>query len=413
MIKFLWKKLMRNKWLTFSLLLGNILLIGIASGSPLYVTATRQRVMMQDFQNVAARRNTFPATVQFRYTFSAIQEEHALQTYYETRDFWWPGVLEDIGIPTETTITSFILHLQTVSPVVVRGDPANQSRTTNFVGIDGIEEFVTVTHGRLPAPYLVDGNILEVITMDSALLQRDFLMDELMRFDTDIPGFPNGLYMRIVGIYEPTVEGMAFWDLAPGDPRITMYTTADIMYTTFARNFTSGLSLQAFWTEVLDYTEMRVTMVDHYLDRVAHHQEEFRAHAVWWFSQNLTHALFGQAERTATLNTTLWVLLVPIIVMLALYIYMVSRQILSIDTNDISVLRSRGASRFKILYLYFAQGVVVGVVSFPIGLALGVLITQVIGASNGFMELVGREALTIIFTPDVFLIAGGFSLCSV
>ena len=102
---------------------------------------------------------------------------------------------------------------------------------------------------------------------------------------------------------------------------------------------------------------------------------------------------------------TLWVLQAPLFVLLAFYIFMVSKQILLIEQNDISVLKSRGASRMQIIGIYMMQGVLVSAVSLPAGLGLGVFLCRMLGASNGFLYLVQRAALTVEVTLAVGLYA--------
>jgi len=50
MTAFLFRKIWKNKWLVLSLLIGNILLVGIVSATPLYTQATMQRMLLQDLR---------------------------------------------------------------------------------------------------------------------------------------------------------------------------------------------------------------------------------------------------------------------------------------------------------------------------------------------------------------------------
>jgi putative ABC transport system permease protein len=97
------------------------------------------------------------------------------------------------------------------------------------------------------------------------------------------------------------------------------------------------------------------------------------------------------------------VLQVPIYALLAFYIYMVSRQILSLEQGEISVLKSRGASSGRVFSVYLMQSLLVGAASVVAGIPFGVGICKFIGSSNGFLDLVSRAALPVRLNADAVL----------
>ena len=101
------------------------------------------------------------------------------------------------------------------------------------------------------------------------------------------------------------------------------------------------------------------------------------------------------SARSAQLQNTLLVILVPLLVMLALYIFMVSQLIIKNDENEISLLRSRGASSSQIFLIYLYEGLIVGGLALAAGPLLGYGLCRVVGASNGFLEFVQRTALPL------------------
>jgi putative ABC transport system permease protein len=103
------------------------------------------------------------------------------------------------------------------------------------------------------------------------------------------------------------------------------------------------------------------------------------------------------------LTTTLLVLQVPIYIFLAFYIYIISRQILRLEQNDISILKSRGTSRGQIILIYLLQSIFVSGLSIALGIPLGLMVCRLLGASNGFLELVSRVAITTNLNRDVFI----------
>jgi putative ABC transport system permease protein len=94
----------------------------------------------------------------------------------------------------------------------------------------------------------------------------------------------------------------------------------------------------------------------------------------------------------AELQTSLQILFVPIVLMLAFYIYMVSQLMVTTDKTSISVMESRGAGKGRIVVLYLIEYSLLAFISFIVGPALGLIMCKVLGASNGFLTFVGRTA---------------------
>jgi putative ABC transport system permease protein len=110
---------------------------------------------------------------------------------------------------------------------------------------------------------------------------------------------------------------------------------------------------------------------------------------------------------------TLWVLVAPILVLLAFFVSMVSRQIISLDQNEISVLKSRGATSKQVFILYLGMSVILSTASLAIGIPLGYAACGIIGSSNGFLEFVNRAGLEIKPQAQSFAIAGAAAVAIV
>jgi len=100
-------------------------------------------------------------------------------------------------------------------------------------------------------------------------------------------------------------------------------------------------------------------------------------------------------------------------VLLAAFIFMVSRQMLEMEQNEIAVYKSRGANKGQIILLYLLQSIGIVLLSLAGGIPLGVFMCKVLGASNSFLEFVNRAALPIKVDGEVLLVAGAAALFSV
>lgn len=402
MLNFFFRKLWKRRWLILCLLMGNILLVGTVAATPMYNMGTMSRILRNEMRNKQAETNTFPAVVQFTYPFNQVSEERRITGYYDNKNRWLPQMLDEIGIPVYKSIRVDTMGRWAFVPAVER-EARDRSRNLEVTAISGISDLVELTYGRLPSPGWVNGNTIEVLASDFTLFNHNLLVDELMAVTDVYMHQPEGqIYVRIVGIYEPAPGSEIIWSTLNIRHEHVLFMDDYLLHNHFIPNYIIDYRLTTRWMFALNTNTMIANKIPQYLQGLDIQHIRFST----YFRENISETLNGHNEQVGPLSTTLLVLQVPMFIMLALYIYMVSRQILQLEQNDISVIKSRGASRSQILGLYILQGLFVAVVALPAGLYLAMGICHLLGASNGFMELVQRAALTIEITPEVILYAG-------
>jgi len=411
MISFLWRKMWKNKWMMICLLIGNLLLVGIVSATPLYINATMRRILHQDMRNFQIEEETYPALMSLQFTFNNAALSERISMYLDARFDISNDIVSEMGVPALRTIrqdTMFAWHLM---PYELR-DPTPRPRITNLTGISDFMDNITITHGRAPSRELVNGNIIEAVITEQALLRNNLLLNEVLKANnvrTDEDGNPT-LFVKLVGMYELAEGSDAYWSISQLDHASShILISDDLILRHFIYNYHVDYRITTSWFHLLDYRAMTSRDVPHYLATLENHFARYasaNSRQIYDFRENFSQILTYHTERAAPLAVTLWVLQVPIYVMLAFYIYMVSRQILQLEQNEISVLKSRGASRGQILGLYAMQGLFVAAICYPAGIALGVQICRTLGASNGFLQLVQRAAIIVEITPDALLYAG-------
>ena len=402
MISFLFRKLWKCKWLIFCLMIGNILLVGVVSATPMYNRATLTRILRQDMNERKAAQNAYPALVQVRYEFNRVDEPYRIDAYRANRDHWLQVMQQELNMPALMTLRTDTLSTWAFAPAEARENNPRQRRL-NLTGVWGSSDWIRLTYGRMPAAYRADGNVIEVIATEMAMFNHNLLTDELLLVSNVYENDPyRQIYLRIVGIYELTDEAQAIWSTLGLNHANLLLINEQLVSNEFIPYYTFDYRAIVLWTYVLDHNSMATGQMPYLAGALRVQHERFGI----FFSDNFYDYIQAHLQHTDQLSMTLMILQLPLFIMLALYIYMVSRQILQLEQNDISILKSRGASRFQVLGLYVMQGLIVGLVSFPIGLALGVGICRFLGSANGFLELVQRTALYIEITGEVKLFAG-------
>jgi len=407
-IGFLFRKMWKCRWLMLCLLMGNILLVGIIAATPMYNAATMTRILRREMINIQITRNEFPAMMDFNYEFNRIDEIDRLRGYHENLDHWLPLAINEIDVPVYRAIRTDIMGRWVFEPVFQR-ETRTRVRPPQLLAITDMTDLVELTHGRFPSPELVNGNTIEVIASELLLFNHNILVDEMLAVvdvHTDDPD--KRLYAHVVGIYEPADGAELVWSTLRINHGNIMILNDRLIHDHFIPNYHTDYRLNTRWIYALDTNAMSSNRTEHYLSVLAAQRIRFGR----YFEENIAETIIRYTQQANQLATTLLVLQLPLFIMLALYIYMVSRQILQLEQNDISVIKSRGASRAQILGLYVMQGIFIASIALPVGMLLGVSICRVLGSSSGFMVLVQRAALDIEINAEVFIYAGAALLFS-
>lgn len=402
MISFLLQKMRQNKWLMLCLLVGNILLVGISSATPMYSAATMTRMIHQAMRVRQISYGIYPAVSRLSFVFNEVSDGQRMQTYLDTHNIWLPQMLDELIVPINSAVRTYTLSSWQTEPPIRRHSPHQHARWHNIVGVQYYAEHIRLVYGRMPSDVIVDGNVIEVIATEAALLRQDIIYDELRRvvnvYDTDDPN----IYIRVVGIFEIPDEAGSFWTMLDLNLLTSLLVSESLIQNRIIANYHRDYRLVATWTNIHDFETMSARRVSQYLNGIRHQHDLFTCR-VWQFSDNYYEMLTEHSARVAEFNIMLLVLQIPLYFLLALYIYVVSRKILQMEQNDISILKSRGASRKQIFGLYVMQGVFMGAFSFPIGILFGMAVCHTIGASAGFLDFVRRTPLIVEASAQALL----------
>ncbi|MCL1883216.1 MAG: ABC transporter permease [Defluviitaleaceae bacterium] len=436
MIGFLFRKMWKNKWLLLCLLAGNILLIGIASATPMYSTATITRMLHQSMRLRQIYENIYPVTTQINFRFN--QAADPLSAYAYTRNHVIDSSIESLIVPVTQTVQTHSALNWFAEPAYVREAHArNRTRRMNLWAVENFQENITLIHGRMPSESTVhqvltyqdsEGEmvtrqveIIEVIAMEAKLYRHNLLMDEPLRVtnvyqiaDEEEDRKPY-IFIKIVGLFDLPEESLTFWAIPEIDFAYNVLISEELMQNRLVANYHNDYSIIATWTTIHDFGEMTGGNIPAYLSGIDSIRGRFRGMNFWTFDENYRDLLEEQLARANEFSTTLIILQVPLYFLLAFYIYVVSRKILQLEQNEISVLKSRGASRLQIFMLYVGQGFIIGLTAFPVGIAFGVGICRILGASSGFLELMGRAPIIVEISSRALIFGGVaalFSFCA-
>mgnify|MGYP004573902203 FL=1 len=123
------------------------------------------------------------------------------------------------------------------------------------------------------------------------------------------------------------------------------------------------------------------------------------------YNDNIRDTLDGFFTQQKTIKLMLWALELPCLVLLILFIRMISAQILSLEENDILVLRSRGATKLQVFILYLQQSGIIAFAGCVLGIVLGYIMCRAAASTDGFLRFTAKDIGTYKFVWQMLVYA--------
>ena len=399
MLRFVLRKMISKKWMLLALLVGNILLVSIAAGNPMYTQAVLQRTLTKQLENYLAEKNAYPGLVSFAIDGSA-------ETLGQVKEC--ETVAQSLKNCFGVEALEFVRHLYLPNSrgemTVPRGELKNASLTV--ASMSDLEKHTLILAGEMYSEKPDEAGVVDVIVSERCLINSNLILGDILVFPK-IPGHGGApLQIRISGVYTYASGEDIYWVRDPAYYYDTCFMPPGLFAEYFLSSDELPVKTDGIWYALLDYTAMRGDQAASMLALSDELEEAWNTTYTKNFRNNFSDVLRTYLKTAQKVNVTLWVLQAPIFALLAAFIFMVSRQMLEMEQNEIAVIKSRGAGRGQIFSIYLLQSLLIALLSLGAGIPLGAYLCQVIGASNAFLEFVRRSALPVEIHRDALIIAG-------
>jgi len=400
-------KLLHKKWMVFCLLIGNILLTAVAVSYPIYRVSSFQKMLTDEFKQCEEDNQKWPAIFSVKYTTIKGGGEIGFSTM-EAESY---AANEKLGVAVTDTVVTYGLASQKAEAANAR-DGVEEKRIT-VAAISGLEEHVEMLYGVTPAEEITTDGFVEVMVSDDAMIEQDILIGDEYTFDLYTLSNGDALKIRVVGVFRILDESDVYWQPVEGN----MEKQVMISDTTFASLFLGEgvetmYSLNGSWNFVWDYESIKTGDVDRILDTLSD-LERSKTLGGRIVEGEYKELLADYSSKSNRIEATLLILQIPVLLLLCAFLYMIAGQMLQMEQNEISLMRSRGASKGQILSLYLMQSVFLGAISLIPGIPLGALCCKMLGSSTAFLEFSSTRSLSLIFTTDIIFYAVAALLVSV
>lgn len=406
MFRFMIQKLRHKKWLALCLLVGNILLVAVAAGYPMYKDASLQRMLSDEFTSYGEKNGVHPGLISFSSTArkGEFLEDFLAMEEYSTR------VCDEIGIKQLDYVANVNLSYANGASSLERTTEAK--RDVRIGTLTNLRDHSTVVDGVMYSDELTEDGCVEAVVTEVALVEQKFVLGEEMTFESikDLDGEP--LRVRIVGVIKDNEASDVYWVASPDSYDNSVFMSEKLFEKMFRGDRMGAYRFDATWYVIGDCYSLPQTEARQAKERIDS-LLELESVTKMISCDGYEEVLEEFVGKEKKINATLLILQVPVLALLAAFLFMISGQMLSMEQSEISLLKSRGAGKGQIIRLYFMQNLVLAAIAFVLGLPLGIYLCKMIGSSTAFLEFGVRRDLPVQLTGEVFLYAGVAIVASV
>jgi len=395
------RKMRKNSWLQLNLLIGLLICAALFSSMPMYTDAILQQTMQKQLQNLQKSSEQYPGW--FRVSTSVSPDVTQLPERVVAADSFMNREFQrfDMGV------LAYQKYRATRTYATFAADATEAERKLNrlsaVVAVSDLDKHIKLLDGRMPAAEPVDG-VIETLVTQKFLIEFKRDLNSILEISNSKTG--ETLRFKPVGLIEQqepeTGSYLRFKLEGIGNLMFVPFEWFDREIVGLSRLDLSSLQYQA----ALNYPDLKAVnlniflgeagRIDKYFDnRIGTHQLEFPA----------LRTLKGYGDTKERLTRLLWALYAPLMLMLIFYLLLISNKMIEGQKTEISVLRSRGASKIQIVGIYAIEAILLAIPALVIGVFGGLLFTKVLGSANGFLQFVDRSALEVHLTEDAIRLA--------
>ncbi|QGQ95532.1 FtsX-like permease family protein [Paenibacillus psychroresistens] len=401
MLRFLYRKMWNNRWLTFSSFIGLLVAVAFTTSIPMYADGSLKRVIAKTLEE---KSDGYPAgSLQIRYQAASGEitdpkELTAVDTYISQT------VPSQIDFPYLTYVHAMSLRNSQLISEKSNNNPSSKRRQMSVGTQSGLKEQVEMTQGRMFTE-TNSSDILEAVVSEDALARNELRIGDIYSYSAASVNGNKIWKVKIVGAFKPKQAASSYWSQGTD----SLANSLIVSETAFSNRLQAEKILLSIsnWYYAFDLRELQASNLSplkNALNRldIQLFQKLKNTKVDISFAQLLNEF----SRQNTQLQALLFTLAAPMLAMVFYFIVMSAKQSLERQRNDIAVLRSRGGSTKQIIWIFLLESLWLGGISLALGLPIGYFMAKCIGASNGFLSFVGRESIPVDVSLDALAYGG-------
>ncbi len=395
MFHMIMKKIKNKMWLTLCLLLGIAFLVAVFACQPMFKKGSLNMLLNNSFKAVVEDSNQYP-TVIGRPGSYAVENLDSIETALVSVENYhkvWMEYLSDIDVLAKQTIVQF----EEESSQGSCGSKGNYLCVTHM---PELVDHIDILKGEAYDTYVPQNGVYPCIISQQVMDEFGLIVGEELNFVNWKNDKGETLRLVIAGVFKEKEATDLYWYVKPEELGKNIFVDTDTFNTIMADYKTDSLSYSVSYKHytVLDYLDINSNNVDD----VEYYLGEFvKADSSFFVSFGSIIEDYKQERKTV--NIILWVLELPMLGMVLAFIYMVSKQIVEAERNEIAMHRSRGLKRGQIIAMYGMQAGVLMLLGMLVGLPLGYVLCKLASGTTDFLTFSFANSWMYVFTSEMLL----------
>lgn len=386
MFGFVINKLKNRKWLNLCLLMGVALFIALFVCHSMFEKGAGNQILDRLFTDHATQQNEFPAQMSREGTY-------AVADYPDSQ-----SVLDKLsGYEQKWTEYVDINKVSSQQLITLPGGRAD----TEFGGpnnyftigyLPGLSEYADVAKSKTGTA------TFECCISEKTMDHYGLVAGEKIYLHVPDGSGKKEISFVISQICREKDINDPYWAKTLSDMGDVIFVSQDVFDEMMQYYSEDNISYSDFL--MLDYTQINTenaSLYDGYM-------EQFKD-ADKLYNDNIRDTLERFFTQQKTIKLMLWALELPCLVLLLLFIRMISVQIISLEQNDILVLRSRGATKLQVFILYLQQSGIIAFAGCVLGIVLGYIMCRAAASTDGFLRFTAKDISTYKFVWQMLVYA--------
>jgi len=388
-------KLWHKKWIGMCMLLGCLLLTATVVSFPLYRTAAFDRMLQDEMEAWLAEHGGWPTMN----TITLISKKDSGGKTIAKVESLMAEIYDKMGVRERDTVYYYSLAKVAASSLMNRSDSREPS-----LRLSSLSDLPLHTRMLAGEMYSEDGldeeGSIEVVISQACMVEAGLLVGETLEFD-GLKG-PEGknLRIRVTGVYEEAAGGDFYWQTSPEEMDNVCFMEEKLFHDMFTGENAGRYTITCIYHSMFEYVDLKaadVARVREYTDYLTG-ESPYRSTLK---EPAYREILEGFEKKRSRIEATLFILQVPVLVLLAAFLFMISGQMYELERGEISVIKSRGSSSGQIFRLYLYQSLFLTLLGVLGGVPLGAVFCRFLGSARNFLEFSVRGQMELAWTKDV------------
>lgn len=409
------KKMYKNKFIYLALTLGLILSIITIIVLPMFARASQDKLIRQALDQHGKEKSVYPLSIAYNYKNSQ-EGGNATDEFINKADELSKTNTEKFKLPIIANRamlkTTEVLFWDTNADVL---KDVNLINKFQLISIKDIDKHITILKGKLPQKSEEANGVQEVIIHKNAFNKNPLELDKVYITTLDKDAYDvldslnkkeyKTIKFKIVGIYE--LKESAFWTKGIVEVKDDfLLTSMDIhreMLKIMPNNYEYINEYYLDYSQ-LKYSQLKGKFGDNILKEFEETYNYVRKNdgSVSWFLNDIAKTVESKMKSTVNM---MGIILFPLVFMLILYTLMISKIIATNDSNEISLLKSRGAKLYQIFIPYIVKGIIMGTIGTIISPIIAKFIVKFMGRTTEFLTFDSKSDLIPYITPWDYLLS--------